>query len=273
MSALAALSSAAVASPPIKDLGVIASGVTLSTTRPRGWRAVADSRLLVVIGLTGTGKSTAMAELRAIAEPFSLLPNRREVTDKAIIPLYSDQPVNDRVERFELTRRFARANPGGMAHILTQLSVDPEALPDPLVFDGLRGADEVAHAAVVLPRARFLVLTAPDFVRLTRIVLRADAFDRTSALTADEAGAVLSDAELLTPVERFQLEGWMRLGALDPKDVRAKLNIVTAERRNYDADLAIKVLMEAAPERTFVVDTSAVPPHLVGMIAARVLAS
>jgi hypothetical protein len=247
-------------------------GVILSRTRPRGWKAVADTRLLVLIGLTGTGKSTAMTALHATGEPFSLLPNRREVTDRAIIPLYGEGPVNDRVRRFELTRRFAKANPGGMAHILERLSVDPSELPHPLVFDGLRGADEAAHAAAALPGARFLILTAPDFVRLTRLVLRTDAFDQTSAMTA-AAGAVLSDAALLTPVERFQLEGWMRLGALDPVDVRAKLDIVTAERRNYDADHAIEVMMAVAPERTFVVDTSAVPPQLVGMIAARLLAS
>jgi hypothetical protein len=268
MSAVATVPAATLASP-----GAIGPGVIFSETRPRGWQAVADTRLLVLIGLTGTGKSTAMSALRNTGEPFSLLPNRREVTDRAIIPLYCDGPVNDRVRRFELTRRFAKANPGGMAHILERLSVDPSELLHPLVFDGLRGAEEVAHAAAALPDARFLILTAPDFVRLTRLVLRADTFDQTSAMTADAAGAVLSEADLLTPVERFQLEGWMRLGALDPVDVRAKLDIVTAERRNYDADHTIKVMMEVAPERTFVVDTSAVPPQLVGMIAARLLAS
>jgi hypothetical protein len=268
MSAAATASAATLASS-----SVIGPGVILSETRPRGWKAVADTRLLVVIGLTGTGKSTAMTALRTTGEPFSLLPNRREITDRAIIPLYCNDPVSDRVRRFELTRRFAKVNPGGMAHILERLSVDPSELPHPLVFDGLRGADEAAHAAAALPRARFLILTAPDFVRLTRLVLRTDAFDQTSAVTAGAAGIVLSEADILTPVERFQLEGWMRLGALDPVDVRAKLDIVTAERRNYDADLSIKVLMEVAPERTFVIDTSAVPPQLVGMIAARLLAS
>jgi hypothetical protein len=257
---------------PLTSGGLLAPGITLAQPRLPGWHAVAGCPLLVIVGLTGTGKSTAMAALRNSGAAFSLLPNRRLLTDSAIVPLYADAPVQDRLQRFELARRFAGSYHGGMARIVEQLSVDPAEHPHPLVFDGLRGADEVAYAAKALPRARFLILTAPDFVRLMRLVLRNDIFDCVGP-AADDTSASLPDADLLSPAERFQLDGWMRLGVLDSNELRAKLAIVAAERRNYDTDLSIKVMMDIAPERSFVIDTTAVPPHLVGMIAARLLAA
>ena len=48
------------------------------------------------------------------------------------------------------------------------------------IFDGLRGADEVAFALKALPLARFAVLNAPDVVRVERLLQRQDAFDQVS---------------------------------------------------------------------------------------------
>ncbi|MEZ4622200.1 MAG: hypothetical protein R2867_42765 [Caldilineaceae bacterium] len=46
------------------------------------------------------------------------------------------------------------------------------------IFDGLRGANEVAAAATALPKAHFVVLDAPDLIRVQRLLGRSDAFDR-----------------------------------------------------------------------------------------------
>ncbi|MDY6783034.1 MAG: hypothetical protein SW833_10880 [Cyanobacteriota bacterium] len=65
-----------------------------------------------------------------------------------------------RIERLKCTRRYREHFPGGMAHVLTQLRVDPQT-ESGFIFDGLRGENEVSYAAKALPNARFVVLEAP----------------------------------------------------------------------------------------------------------------
>ena len=43
-----------------------------------------------------------------------------------------------------------------MAHALAQLWIDPQVQEGALLFDGLRGAGEAAHAAAMLPHALFV---------------------------------------------------------------------------------------------------------------------
>ncbi|MFO7680283.1 MAG: hypothetical protein R6X34_09555 [Chloroflexota bacterium] len=102
--------------------------------------------LLVLVGLTGTGKSTTVNALRNQGFPFRLLPNRRELTDQLIIPHMQElagepiTPVPDRTERFTYTRRYRELFPGGMAQALEQLTIDNEAPspPHPLTSTPLR---------------------------------------------------------------------------------------------------------------------------------------
>lgn len=253
---------------------LLAAGLGLGVRDP-GWAPLVERDLVVLVGLTGAGKSTATAALESHGIPVGLLPNRRQLTDQVILPLYAADggAVEDRVERFALTRRFAAEHPAGMAGILAALALGPGRPAGPILFDGLRGETEVRHAATLLPRARFLVLTAPDYVRLIRLLRRRDGFDRAGATGALK----LSDADLgdtgavLSPIELRQLRLWLELGILDPAEVQAKLAIVAAERRNYDPDRTVAALLDAAPERSFIVDTSATPPEMIGALVARIL--
>ncbi|HEY0832691.1 MAG TPA: AAA family ATPase, partial [Azospirillum sp.] len=166
----------------------IAPGIGFGAPLPAGWASLADAELLVLVGVTGAGKSTALAALDERRVAYSLLPDRRVVTDRVIIPLYDAGAVLDRVRRFEITQRFTRDCPGGMAAVLAGMAADAQRRALPLVFDGLRGEVEVTHAAASLPNARFLVLTAPDAVRLNRLLRRGDAFDRATASGAPSTG-------------------------------------------------------------------------------------
>ena len=80
--------------------------------------------LLILVGLTGTGKTTTVNALRGVGLNFSLLPNRREITDEFIIGYLQKldgepvAPVTDRTERFVYTRRFREMFAGGMAEAL-----------------------------------------------------------------------------------------------------------------------------------------------------------
>ncbi len=154
---------------------------------PEGWRPVTVRPLVVLVGVTGVGKSTALTALASSGLQYHLLPDRRFLADQIIIPAMQAVsgdpigPVTDRRTRFAYTRRYAEQYRGGTAHALAQLQIDPEVHGRLLIFDGLRGADEVGYALAALPLARFVVLEAPDAMRVARLMGRQDPFDRIAA--------------------------------------------------------------------------------------------
>ena len=228
-----------------------------------GWIKLADTNLLIIVGVTGVGKSTTVAELAAGGLSFSLLPNRRELTDRFIITGLQIQageavvPVTDRATRFDYTRRYREQHQGGMGHLLTKLSIAPSTLTaDWLVFDGLRGENEVMAAAESLPNARFLLLDAPDAIRVQRLLRRNDAFDRIEAAGAKEAdlgdvGSFLSDGEAQ------QLLRFVQQGQVTLDELKGKLAIVGKERENYSPKRTKMALFNTAWERTIYIDTTA----------------
>lgn len=235
-----------------------------------GLQPLKDVPLVVLVGVTGVGKSTTLGALRSAGLEYSVLPNRRDITDAVMIEPATGRPVTDREERFRLTAAYRERNPGGMAHALSTLGIDPNVWPGPLLFDGLRGEDEVGHAARVLPLARFVALTAPDVVRVRRLLGRADTFDHVAG--GPEGGADLlsrlravpgADA-VFTDAELAELAALGRDASSD--DVIAKVRIVVSERRNYDPVAAARVLAALPSHRALVLDTQRLSPE--GVAAA-----
>ena len=147
--------------------------------------------VLMLVALSGTGKSTALELLRgrlglAGAE---VIPTRRELTDWVLFPLaqaLADEPiapVTDRVRRFAITRRFARQVEGGMAALFSWLYLADE-VRRPLLSDGIRGPKEVSYALRHFPRWRVVELTLHPLTRLRRLTSRKDGFDQAEG-TAD----------------------------------------------------------------------------------------
>ncbi|MBZ9749719.1 AAA family ATPase [Deinococcus sp. HMF7604] len=222
---------------------------------------LADLPLTVLVGVTGVGKSTALAALGA---GMRLLPDRREVTDTVMIAPLAGGPVRDREQRFALTARYRQTHPGGMAQALGSLLADTRHWQGPLVFDGLRGLDEVRYAAQTFAAWRFVALGAPDAVRVRRLLGRADAFDQLDAAALghdlradlaalDGAGTVFSAAEL-DSLAALPTDGFA------PAEVLAKTRIVLSERRHYDPAAAEAFLHTLPPKRALVLDTVALAP-------------
>ncbi len=237
-----------------------------------GWRSVAHLPLLILVGVTGVGKSTTLALLEAAEPPVRQLPDRRTLADQLITKVQLDagepvRAVTDRAERFDYTRRYREQNPGGLAQALSQLWIDPARWPQPLCFDGLRGAEEVGFAAAHLPAARFAVLDAPDVVRVERLLGRGDRFDRLAATPLSANPAALPGLDvpgvdaLFTPEEQARLAALVAQGNVSADDLRAKVAIVVTERQNYDPAAAIAALQRLAPARTVVVDTTRFTPE------------
>lgn len=228
--------------------------------------------LLIIVGVTGVGKSTTLEHLTQLGLTYTLLPDRRVLTDRLIIGAMQvadgqhPGPLQDRALRFAYTRRYRELHPGGMAHALSQLLVDQENAGSLLLFDGLRGDNEVEYAALALPRACFVMLDAPDVVRVQRLLGRRDAFDQIgrqsaqpsahraglsfAALGVPEAGGLFSAAEeqaLLALVSR---------GEVTAEELIAKMQIVVEERRNYDPAATRAALLRYAAGRALIVDTT-----------------
>jgi len=193
-----------------------------------------EAPLLILVGLTGVGKSTLA---RALDLPR--LPDRRELVDLYVLPRYGAKPPIPREERFRLTRRFREEFPGGVAEVLARGYVVPKPL---LLFDGLRGEEEVAYALEHLPKAR-----------LKRLLTRQDAFDRV-ALSREEAGRLHELAQgVLSPEELAEA-----LALAPVEEVLAKLKIVAEEKRNYDPEGPLRLLRDHP--RALVLDTEALDP-------------
>ena len=266
---------------------------------PAGWVAIVDMPVLILVGVTGVGKSTTADALRTRMGGISLLPNRRKLADLLVIPTVQgwdgDPPtaVTDRRLRFDYTGRYRQRYPGGLAHAFSRLVLQKHAASPGSgvlnIFDGLRGADEVTFAAQSLPLARFAVLNAPDVVRVERLVQRQDAFDQVgenagdrTSHTARSPGSttpgrfcwkeMAEGRDLFTREEQDHLSALVSRGEVDGAELAARIAIVATERRNYDPHAAVKILRAAAPDRTVVVDTTTHAPDAVAAELERLAA-
>ncbi|MEB3277819.1 MAG: AAA family ATPase [Lyngbya sp.] len=254
-------------------------GVGFGSSVPKGWVSLAKQPLLIIVGLTGVGKSTVISNLTEESLDFTLLPNRRTLTDEIIIPEMAEDERNlsyfCRVQRFNYTRLYRQKFPGGMAHVLSQLWINPQQVKTQLIFDGLRGKDEVNYAVKAFCDAKFIVLDAPNKVRLQRILKRNDAFDSVNVvgdktqnkavdinkLSSFAALGMSEASSVFNSTEEQEILGWVREGSVTLKELQQKLKIVVEEQQNYDAVSTRLTLEKMVPERTLVIDTTVYNPQ------------
>ncbi|HXV44077.1 MAG TPA: AAA family ATPase [Anaerolineae bacterium] len=253
---------------------------------PSGFQALTELPLVIMVGLTGVGKSTVLELLSKNGLNFTLLPNRRQITDQIIIASLQAEagqipyPVSDRVERFEYTARYRAKFPGGMAHALSRLVINPAQIKPLLIFDGLRGLNEVQHAIVYFPLARFIVLDAPDTIRLNRLLKREDVFDTTGAVPRQGSLAsqnlmaallAVPNIEAIFSEEQLrQVAKGTRFAQIPVDEVIQKVSIIVKERHNYDSNAARVYLTRTFPaQRVLVVNTATLSAQAVAQRMAK----
>ena len=242
---------------------LLTPAVLIGNQRESGFTALRDCPLLVLVGVTGVGKSTTLGALHQLGLGFQALPDRREITDAVI---FGGEQITDRAKRFERTAAFRETHPGGMAQALEQISV---ALTPPILFDGLRGLAEVTHAAAAFPLARFVALDAPDTVRVSRLLGRGDAFDAVHSSTLQTSSGNAGTLELLHAIDGaqavFSSQQLASLAALPdtPNEIAAKVSIVVTERQHYDPVSAHAFLQTLPNERALYADTALEPAEVI----------
>ena len=193
--------------PPVSERYPLVSLLPQAGRKPLG-----QHRLLMVVALTGTGKSTALdiVSRRLGGRGFGLIPTRREVADWIAIPLaqhWSGEvlaPAPDRVKRFAYTRRFAERVEGGMAAAFSWLNLADD-YDGALLSEGIRGGNELRFALRRFPDWRIVELALHPLTRLRRLSGRNEAFDRAAGRAdlsflplelRDEAAALLRAGEI-----------------------------------------------------------------------------
>lgn len=220
--------------------------------------------LIFVVGLTGVGKSSSLEGMQAQC-PMTILPNRRNLTNRFIIPevqRWDGQPVvpvNDRLERFDYTRRYRERHLGGVVHAL-ETYLDTMTLPPdtPIVFDNIRGEDEARYAVNTFTNSRFIILDAPPLERLKRMATRQDSFDQVRA-TRLENDTFIANLQAIADADRvFDLYEVARLEAAgyDEDALLTGVRVISREQVHYDAQAALKVLEHLPEHRLLYVDTS-----------------
>lgn len=195
---------------------------------------LADMPVVMLVALTGTGKTTALSHLAALREEGALhykedIPTRRELADFIVIPTAQViagkvvQPVIDRVERFELTAQFTQiVAPGGFAQAYSWLYYQTDN-PVTLVSDGIRGKNEISYALNHNPGWRVFEIYIDPINRLKRLTHRKDDFDQ-----AEET----DDVSFLSVRLRKQARAALAAGEISKKAI----GIMRAEAKNYGTE-------------------------------------
>ncbi len=192
-----------------------------------GRKPLGEQALLMVVALTGTGKSTALdiVNWRLGGGGLGLIPARREVADWIAIPLAQHwagaalTPTSDRVQRFTYTRRFAQRVEGGLAAAFSWLNLADD-YAGTLLSEGIRGENEISFALSHFPSWRIVELALHPLTRLRRLSERKQAFDQA----AGEADLTFLPLELQQEAAAMFQAGQISATAL---------TITRAEAANY----------------------------------------
>ncbi len=197
--------------------GLVARYPNVRLNAEAGFQPLAEIPTCMLIGLTGTGKSTALKALDALRQSGSVqycddIPSRRALADWVLVPAAQViggepvVPVIERTERFRLTRRFAQEiEPGGSAAVYGWLHYRGSG---PLLSEALRGPREIAYALAHYPHWYMVELWVDPVIRLQRLSQRRDAFDQV-----DTAGAP-ADLDFLPPEQRATVETMLAAGSI-----------------------------------------------------------
>ncbi len=191
-----------------------------------GYTPLTNQRVCMVVGLTGTGKSTALGRL---PHPTDRIPSRRALADLVVIPTAqvhrgaTVRPVTDRTERFEHTRYFAQhIHPGGAAAVFAWLHIAGNA-DEVVLSEGVRGPHEIRYVLTNCPNWRVFELWIDPVLRLKRLSTRGDHFD------TEATGAV--DLAFLGEAQAVQVRAMLETREILPRAVIT----ARAEARNYGA--------------------------------------
>ncbi len=173
--------------------------VRLSLAPEDGFTPLGEHNLVMLVGMTGSGKSTTLRHLREM-DTFAFvdaIPSRRDLADLVLIPSAqvirqeAIYVIKDRVYRFRYTR-YAHQEfvPGGTAEVFAWL--DYRTGSERILSEGVRGAEEIKYA-LQYTRWRIAELWVDPVQRLQRLSQRGEAFDQVNNADAEDLSFLPAD--------------------------------------------------------------------------------
>ena len=221
--------------------------------------------LVILVGVTGTGKSTG---LELLTESFDknvvLIPERRILTDHFILrPLMREQGLAERTltreERYPYLKQFRKDHPEGVAGILRQLALKKPLESDQfLVFDGLRGLNEIDYALENFSNCHFLAFDTPYSVRILRLLERRDSHDNfiRENKSLDSVESILKKiSNRLSKEELDSFKEAILSNKYHLDDLSHKVEVIEREELLYTPKSSLKRLQENKNNTFCIVDT------------------
>lgn len=202
---------------PQLNLSVVDKYPQVSFVPTESYHSLAKCQMVMLVALTGTGKTTTLNQLAEISndgasDALKIIPSRREIADWIAIPtaqvLLNEpiQPVTDRVQRFHYTRTFAEQVSGGMARAFSWVNVSTN-YQGHILSEGIRGENEIRYALEHCLGWHIIELALHPMIRLKRLSSRDEVFDEAEGAEdvsflpddlQDEARQYLASGEITT---------------------------------------------------------------------------
>ncbi|GAB5490680.1 MAG: hypothetical protein Phog2KO_08950 [Phototrophicaceae bacterium] len=154
--------------------------VSFSSTETH--KSVSTLAVLMLVALTGTGKSTTLEALKLTGlHCTDCLPSRRDIADFIVIPMMQHlrgepfKHIQDRAKRFAYTRAFANQVEGGLGAVFSWLYLQTDK--QLIISEGIRGTNEIQFAINHCPKWLIVELMLDPLTRLERLSTRNDSFD------------------------------------------------------------------------------------------------
>lgn len=221
--------------------------------------SVGELSVLMLVALTGTGKSTTLNALHDlnIVDYSDTIPNRRKIANLIVIPtaqvLLNEKiiPVTDRTHRFFYTKTFADYFPGGFSVAYRWLFT--RSSPIPIISEGIRGNNEIAFALQNNLNWQIIELTIDPMIRLQRLSNRNDTFDNI----ADNPTRL--DLSFLPLNYHQAVKNSLRTGNITHNAIR----IMQAEAQNY----GLTPYRDSHPRYNHLIIDDLSPPSIAQIIA------
>ena len=192
-----------------------------------GYHPLGEHPVLMLVALTGTGKTTVLGHLKAKIgdDGMGVIPTRREVADWIAIPMMQVQAgeqlrqISDRVQRFGYTRQFAAQVEGGMAAAFSWLRL-ADCYRGLVLSEGIRGENELSYALTRYSNWQIVELTVQPLTRLRRLSGRGQNFDQAEG----EADLVFLPESL-----RYEARKLLEAGEISAR----AMTIMRAEAESY----------------------------------------
>lgn len=241
---------------------MVTQNIDLSTSKQDNV-SLKNIPIIIIIGVTGTGKSTTLELLtKQFKNKMRILPERRILTDEYIIrPMMLKSGLKHktlpRSKRYPYLKSYREKHPEGVAYVLSNLYLKKNICKDNtlFIFDGLRGKIEIEYALKTFQNCSFIVFKASKSTRFFRLLSRNDSHDKSIDRNINNNKNIIKNLSWLNKKEQLFLSKGLQNETFNLKDISYKIDILTKEDNLYSPEETIIYLENLNKNNINIIDT------------------